>query len=130
VIYYEESGDGPPLIFSHGLGGSHDRARELVGTLPGVRTIIYDNRGHGRTGGAGATFDVMVGDREALMDHLGIDAAVVGGVSMGAGIAAAFALRAPKRVRALVLARPAWLDAPNPPNLEPARQLAQLRLRF
>ncbi len=46
------------------------------------------------------------------MDYLSLEDAVLGGISMGAGIALNFTLRYPGRVRGLLLSRPAWLDGP------------------
>lgn len=133
-FHYEVLGEGLPLIYSHGLSGSAERIREFVQDLPGVQSIIYDNRAHGRTAPLGQasdlTFDRMSLDMVALMDHLELHNAVIGGVSMGAGIALAFALRWPHRVRALILNRPAWLDSPSPDNLAFARIIADLIERY
>ena len=49
-----------------------------------------------------------------MLNHLGLTRAVVGGISMGAGMALNAATRYPERVAGLVLARPAWLDRPMP----------------
>src|SRR5215469_2597966 len=121
ALYFEESGSGPPFVFSHGLGGSVAQIKELIDGLPNVRLILFDNRGHGKTSGVGdpgqLNFAAMADDVAALLDHLAISVAVVGGVSMGAGISLAFALKYPSRVRGLVLSRPAWLNEPRPPNL-------------
>jgi pimeloyl-ACP methyl ester carboxylesterase len=129
-FYFEEHGSGRPLVFSHGLGGDLNGALELAAGIPNVHLIAYDNRGHGRTRPLGEpsalTFSRMADDMAALLDHLGIRRAAVGGVSMGAGIAAAFALRHTQRADALILSRPAWLDEPNPPNLAFAPIIAEL----
>ena len=120
-FYFKEQGNGIPLIFSHGLAGNVDQAQELVGTVPGFRLILYDNRGHGKTRDPGnianLNFQTMADDLLALLDHLGIEQAVIGGVSMGAAIALAFCLAHPHRTLAAILTRPAWLDQPEPPNL-------------
>jgi len=120
-FYFEEHGSGRPFVFSHGLGGNLDRSLELTHQLPNVHLILYDNRAHGRTNPIGdpdkLTFATMADDMAALLDYLRLPRAFVGGVSMGAGISLAFGLRYPQRVKALILNRPAWLDAPNPPNL-------------
>jgi pimeloyl-ACP methyl ester carboxylesterase len=69
------------------------------------RFITFDNRGVGRsTGAASSTVDEMANDAVRLLDHLGLDSAVVFGVSMGGGIAQRLALDHPDRVSALVLA--------------------------
>jgi len=120
-FYFEEYGSGIPFIFSHGLAGNADQAKELVGTVPGFRLIFYDNRGHGKTRHPGdiakLNFQTMAADALALLDHLSIAKAVVGGVSMGAAIALAVCLAQPQRTLAAILTRPAWLNQPEPPNL-------------
>jgi pimeloyl-ACP methyl ester carboxylesterase len=120
-FYFEESGSGTPLIFSHGLSGNADQAKELVGVIPGFRVIFYDNRGHGKTRDPGnianLNFQTMADDVLTLMDHLSIEKAVIGGVSMGAAITLAFCLAHPQRTLAAVLNRPAWLNQPEPLNL-------------
>ena len=50
-----------------------------------------------------------------------------GGISMGSGIALNIALRYAERVRGLFLVRPAWLDQPNPQNLQILLPAAELR---
>lgn len=120
-FYFEEHGSGTPFLFSHGLAGDVEQAKELVGSVAGFRLILYDNRGHGKTSQPGAVdrlnFSTMADDAAMLLNLLSIDRAVVGGVSMGAGIALAFCLKYPHRARAAILARPAWLNKPAPPNL-------------
>jgi pimeloyl-ACP methyl ester carboxylesterase len=129
-FYYEVHGHGHPFVFSHGLSGSLERVKEFVVDLPGTRTIVYDNRAHGRTRPLGDTaklnFARMADDVADLLDHLAVEKAVIGGVSMGAGIALAFGLRHSERARGLVLSRPAWLDRPSPPNLGFAPILADI----
>jgi pimeloyl-ACP methyl ester carboxylesterase len=131
-LYYEVLGDGRPLVFSHGLGGSVERIRDVVLGLPG-KLILYDNRAHGRTraplDSTSLSFSHMADDIGALLQHLDIDQAFVGGVSMGAGVALAFGLRYPARTSGLILSRPAWLDQPHPRNLEFAPILAELLSR-
>jgi pimeloyl-ACP methyl ester carboxylesterase len=104
--------------------------RDLIGPMEGARVILYDNRGHGRTTGAldpaKLNFDTMADDMAALIDHLGVESAVAGGVSMGAGISLAFWRRHPARVRGLVLSRPAWLNQPHPANLKVLGDIARL----
>jgi pimeloyl-ACP methyl ester carboxylesterase len=120
-FFYEQAGEGVDFVYSHGLGARLERVSEFVQNLPGVRVTIYDNRGHGRTVPAPnperLNFREMAGDVAALFGHLAISKAIVGGVSMGSGVALRFALTYPERVRALVLNRPAWTDRPNPENL-------------
>jgi pimeloyl-ACP methyl ester carboxylesterase len=129
-FHFEEYGRGTPFIFSHGLGGNLAQVREELGELPGVRLILYDNRGHGRTsataGNSRPSFSQMAADMAALLDGLDIPGAVVGGVSMGAGIALKFGTQYKSRTRALILSRPAWLNEPNPPNLAVIASIADM----
>ena len=78
-------------------------------------------RGHGETRPLGdvdkLTIASLADDLVGLMDHLGIDKAVIGGISLGSAVAVNLALRFPERVLALVLVRPAWLDRPLPGNV-------------
>ena len=86
--------------------------------MSGVRLLSLDCRGHGGTRPLGprtsSPFSSFADDVAALMDHLGLQRAVVGGISMGAGVALNLAFRYPQRVVGLVLAHPAWLDSPRP----------------
>ena len=91
-----------------------------------TRVLALDFRAHGETEPLGPiealAFATFASDLAAVMDAIGIESAVVAGVSMGAGVAARFALDHPDRVRALICIRPAWLDRPNPDNLAENRR--------
>jgi pimeloyl-ACP methyl ester carboxylesterase len=131
VFHYLDVGQGTPFVFQHGLGGD---VRQLAGLFvppQGVRLLSFDARAHGLTQPLGdpsrLTFDVFGDDLIALLDHLGLRRAIVGGISMGAGVALNVAVRYPERVAGLVLSRPAWLDGPMPPE-NVARYAAIARL--
>ncbi len=119
--YLDSGGGGLPVVLQHGLGANVHQPEELYRPGPGFRFIAMDVRDHGETqplsDPALLTFDTLADDLGALLDLLSITQAVIGGVSLGAGVALNFTLRYPARARALVLARPAWLDQPLPPNL-------------
>jgi 3-oxoadipate enol-lactonase len=97
--------DGLPIVFSNSLGTDLRVWDALLPRLPaGLRLVRYDSRGHGLSEGAGAwTIGDLAGDLEGLLDALGIEAAVVCGLSVGGLIAQALAARSPARVRALIL---------------------------
>lgn len=114
-LYYEEHGDGPPLIFAHGLMGSVELSRHFGENIEaiaarGVRVIAYDARGHGRSGHTPGRADYRwsshAADMLGLMRALGIDRASVYGSSMGAGTAIVLALSNPGVVEKLVLRAP------------------------
>lgn len=129
---YLDEGDpsGRPFVFQHGLGGDVSQPAGIFPPPSGVRLLSLDCRGHGRTrplGPAGKlSFSSFADDLAALMDRLGLQRAVVGGISMGAGVALNLASRHPQRVAGLILSRPAWLDSPKPENLKAYPVIAQL----
>jgi len=118
-VAVETFGDGPWLVFAHGLTGNrHMTRRQFAPLADRYRIVIYDQRGHGDstpvTDPALYDLDRMAGDMAAIMDALGIERAIVGGESMGAATTLRFAMRWPHRVRALLLTAPAFSDSPNP----------------
>ena len=127
-IHYEVAGEGPPVVWLHGLGGSIAQERTEGGGIDGLarrgfRLIMYDARGHGTSGftedEADYTWEAHARDMQELLDHLGIGRATVGGGSMGAGVSITLALAHPERVDRLVLVSlPPLAD-----EFEPVRQL-------
>ncbi len=105
-IFFEDSGgDGAPVIFSHGFLMDHEMFAPQVEALAGeFRCITWDERGFGETpvGGPFTYYD-SAADCLALLDHLGIDQAVLAGMSQGGFLSLRAALTAPDRVKALVL---------------------------
>lgn len=106
--YYRTEGSGPPVVFVHGMLMDHTMWNAQVEALDDAyTTVAYDVRGHGRTGGSERTpysIELFAADLEALLDALGIERAVVCGLSMGGAVAQAFAAAHPERVCGLVLA--------------------------
>lgn len=101
-------GSGPPLVLAHPLAFSKAYFAAAAAVL-GARftAAAFDQRGHGETEGP-VDPESMVSDWAAILDHFGWDRAAIGGTSLGAATALAFALRAPDRVRALVQDLPAF----------------------
>lgn len=133
-FHYEMTGIGPPVVFCHGLTGDSVVIQNLLGGSDGYSLVAWDCRGHGRTEPMGPPdafcFERFAADLRALLTHLDIQHAVVGGVSMGAGVATRFALDYPDLVDRLVLVRPAWLDRPSPEPLQPLEIVAEYLERF
>jgi pimeloyl-ACP methyl ester carboxylesterase len=102
----------PTVVLMHGFGGSarnwRPQQRALAPPAGPYRVAAFDLRGHARSAVPPAAEDYrpacFVADVVRVLDHLGVDRAVVGGLSMGAGIALRFALAHPGRTLALVLA--------------------------
>lgn len=112
-LFVAERGGGRPLIFLHGGVADHRAALVHVGALADrLRVITPDLRGSGRSHHGGPlTWDDLADDVAALCDRLGLARAVVGGVSMGSGVALRVALRHPARVAGLALVWPAFAGA-------------------
>jgi pimeloyl-ACP methyl ester carboxylesterase len=106
-LHYDVRGQGPAVLFLHafplGLVQWDDQARALERTRQVIR---FDARGFGKTppGDGLLTMERIADDGAALLDHLGIGAAVVCGLSMGGYAAFAFVRRHALRLRGLVLA--------------------------
>jgi len=114
-FYYVEKGSGMPFIFLHGLGGSVEQVLKIYSPSFGIRLITFDQRAHGKTAMGEMNdlgFKTFSNDVLALFNHLQLERSIVGGISMGAGIALNFTLSNPDKVLALILSRPAWLDKP------------------
>lgn len=109
TVPYVETGSpiGVPVVMLHGTTDSWFSFSPVLPHLPdSLRAIAMTLRGHGDADRppAGYRMPDMSADVAALLDALGIDAAVIVGHSMGASIAQRFALDHPGRVRGLVLA--------------------------
>jgi pimeloyl-ACP methyl ester carboxylesterase len=128
-LAYEDVGSGLPTIWQHGLGADRQQPTEVFPRNVGVRRITLECRGHGESQmGDLARLSIaqFATDVAALLDHLGIDAAVLGGISLGAAISIRLAASTPWRIKGLILARPAWVDEPAPPTMHPYLVLAEL----
>lgn len=106
IAYDDTGGDGPPVILAHGFLMDRTMFAPQVSALRDrYRLITWDERGFGATAYDGEPFTYWdsADDCLALLDHLGIDRAVVGGMSQGGFISLRVALTAPERVRGLIL---------------------------
>lgn len=106
-LYYEDTrGQGPPIVFSHGFFMDHEMFAPQVAALREThRVITWDERGHGYTEDSGRPFTYWDSARDCLglLDHLGIERAVLAGMSQGGYLSLRAALLAPERVAGLVL---------------------------
>src|SRR5262245_20103199 len=106
-VYYEVHGTGDPVLLIMGLAADSTAWMFQVPDFSQqYRTIVYDNRGVGRTSKPAGPYTMhqMADDAAGLLDALAVDRAHVVGVSMGGMIAQELTLRYPGRVRSLVLA--------------------------
>lgn len=132
-LAYEVVGEGAAVLWQHGLGANREQPAEVFPPLSGWRRITLECRGHGQSDlGDPAKLSIaqFSADALALLDHLAIDSAVVGGISLGAAIALRLAALNPERVKGLVLARPAWVASPSLESQAAYREVADLIAQY
>ena len=108
-LYYEETGDGFPLIWCHEYGGDYRSWEPQVRYFARrYRVVTWNYRGYPPSevpkDPAAYSVEILVEDLRALMQHLGITRAHVGGLSMGGGVALNFGIRHPELAESLVIA--------------------------
>jgi pimeloyl-ACP methyl ester carboxylesterase len=113
----DTGGDGAPVLLLHGqpgIAGDWDAvaARLAAG---GMRAVVPDRPGYGRTGGRATGFEGNARAAVELLDRLGIERALLAGHSWGSAVALTLALDVPERVSGLVLV------APISPGASPGR---------
>ena len=100
------------MIFIHGILMDSNMNRRLAVDLAakGNRVVLLDLPGHGLSDkpkrASYHRMDTYAGHVVALLDHLGIDRAVIGGVSLGGNVSLLVAALAPERVQGLVIEMP------------------------
>jgi len=117
LIDHTRRGSGrPPLVFIHGFGCARSDWDEMVAHFGGRHeTVAVDLGGHGATPGTPAhrRIETHGADVAELLDSLGMLPAIVFGHSMGCRVAMEAALRAPERVKAVVLVDGSRLGEPG-----------------
>jgi len=107
-IAYDDEGTGDPLVLVHGHPFDRSMWRPQVERFrnAGWRVVVPDLRGYGQSTVLSGTtpFDAFARDMTGLLDHLGLERVVLGGLSMGGQIVMEFYRLFPGRVRALLLA--------------------------
>ncbi|MEK9684892.1 MAG: alpha/beta fold hydrolase [Rhodospirillaceae bacterium] len=106
TIFYEDVGDGPPILFIHSLGTNSYLYRDQIEALKNeYRCIAPDCRGHGNSSYKGTfTVEDSASDHKAILDHLGIDSCHIVGLSMGGPILLNLNTRWPDIAKSLVIA--------------------------
>ncbi|WP_435141326.1 3-oxoadipate enol-lactonase [Pseudopelagicola sp. nBUS_19] len=111
-LHYRVDGDhdGAPVVFINSLGTDMRLWNPILPYLPkGLRIIRYDVRGHGLSDAPTGPYAMgaLISDAEQLLDHLGVQDAIVVGLSIGGMIAQGLAVKRMDLVRALVLSNTA-----------------------
>jgi 3-oxoadipate enol-lactonase len=121
----ESAGEGPPLVLCHGITATRRYVVHGSKALQrsGYNVITYDARGHGESDpapvGEGYGYPRMVDDLERVVAaQVGEERVVLGGHSMGAHTAVAYALRHPHRVAALIVIGPVYTGEIKESSLE------------
>ena len=107
-IDYEVTGTGPVVLLGHGYGSTRhmwdDQHRALADRW---RVVSWDMRGHGQTDSPSDpkqySAALIVADMRALLQHVGAERAIIGGLSLGGYVSLAFALAHPEMTQALVI---------------------------
>jgi len=108
AIYYEDTGRGFPLVWSHEFGGDHRSWEPQVRYFSRrYRVITYNHRGYPPSSvpkeAVAYSQEQLVEDLRQLLRHLGVRLAHVGGCSMGANVALNFGLAHPEMAKSLIV---------------------------
>ena len=107
-IYYEVFGEGTPFLFlsETACDGAVWKIYQVPEFARDHRVVIFDYRSTGLSGKPSAKYstDMFAADAVAVLDHLGLEGAVVCGHSMGGRVAQLLALDYPRKVSKLILA--------------------------
>jgi pimeloyl-ACP methyl ester carboxylesterase len=108
AIHYEVTGHGPALLLTHGYSATGDMWRGQVDAFSKhYQLITWDMRGHGRSDypedPAAYSEEATVADMAALLNIVGAERGIVGGLSLGGYMSLAFHLANPERVRGLLI---------------------------
>lgn len=110
-LYFEESGAGKPVVFLHGLLHRNWMQYQLASRASeNYRAIILEFSGHGRSSASADPASYSLGrfadEVLGLLDHLGIEKAVVHGTSLGANVILDGMARYPDRLAGVVIEMP------------------------
>src|SRR5260370_38607647 len=103
-LYYEVTGNGPALLFAHGLGGNHlSWWQQVAHFAPTYTCVAFAHRGFAPSDAVAGGPDPAdyAGDLGALIDHLKFPDVRLVGQSMGGGTILAYAIAHPRRVRTM-----------------------------
>ncbi|MBB2750789.1 UNVERIFIED_ORG: pimeloyl-ACP methyl ester carboxylesterase [Rhizobium aethiopicum] len=129
ILNVDIAGEGAPAIFQHGLCGDAAQTDEVFPRESVYRRVTVEARGHGRSRAGNVerlSISAFCDDIAAYIEKNLAAPVVIGGISMGAAIALRLAVKRPDLVKALILARPAWLTASAPDNMAPNAEVGRL----
>src|SRR5689334_9386604 len=98
-VAYWAAGDGPPLVFIHGVGTTGELwFRDLHPLTSSYRVIVHDRRGYGESSASPREWLGHRDDAAALLAAMGVQRGAVVGYSAGASVALDLALQKPELV--------------------------------
>jgi pimeloyl-ACP methyl ester carboxylesterase len=107
-IHYEVHGSGPVVLLTHGYSVTSQMWEGQIEALAKRHTLVlWDMRGHGQSDypedQAAYSEALTIGDMAALLDKVGAQRAVIGGLSLGGYMSLAFYRAHPERASALLI---------------------------
>jgi (E)-2-((N-methylformamido)methylene)succinate hydrolase len=105
-LNYQATGSGPTIVMTHGIGGTGDDWGAVVpGLASRFQVVTYDVRGFGQSSRPATGYSIAQNAKDiaGLLDHLGVQKAVIMGTSMGGTITQRFILDFPERTAAAVI---------------------------
>jgi pimeloyl-ACP methyl ester carboxylesterase len=122
-LEYEVLGDGPELVWLHGLSGSLEESRPLCERLArDYRVLWFSSRGHGRStplfDKRRFAYEEFADDLQAMVEHAGFDQPVIAGGSHGSNTLLRHAVRHPGVASALLAVAPGANSLRRPPRLK------------
>jgi pimeloyl-ACP methyl ester carboxylesterase len=129
----DAGGKGIPVVFQHGLCGDAKQPAEVFPRDKAFRRVTVECRGHGASeAGNAKAFSIarFADDIAEVIEQKGLGPGVVGGISMGAAIAVRLAVTRPDLIRGLIIARPAWIVAKSPGNMQANAEVGKLLQTF
>lgn len=133
-LFYEDWGQGQPVVLIHGWPSSHEMWEHQMSELPkyGLRCISYDRRGFGKSDKPWGDYDydVLADDLKAVLDTLDLQNVILVGFSMGGGeVVRYFSRHGGARVQKVVLVSsiaPYMLQTDSSPDGVPAEMFEQM----
>jgi esterase len=127
-LYYEELGEGVPILLIHPAGATASTWGSATEELARVgRVISYDRRGYARSGGEPArSISTHTADAAAILESVRAQPAAVVGTSAGAAIAVDLAVRRPDLVRAAIAHEFPWRFTRHLPTVSQVAALTKI----
>jgi pimeloyl-ACP methyl ester carboxylesterase len=127
-LYYEEEGEGTPILLIHPAGATASTWGCATEELARIgRVITYDRRGYARSGGEPVrSMSTHTADAAAILEYFGTSPAVVVGTSAGAAIAVDLAVRRPHLVQIVIAHEFPWRFTRHLPTVSQVAALAKI----